>query len=232
MERGAVGSRFSGSGALPVHPAETRRQAQVASRSGAPTPARGSRRQPRSARAGAGWPRAPRSWKGQVSAGGEGGIRTPDTLASMPHFECGAFNHSATSPQRGRRLWRAALDNGGPSRLQGHFADKWQGMNAACPNRTPPWPERCRQSRQSAARSGLFGPVQRLTRQRPSSRDDAHPAWGLPAPVMFLNPRLTKRRPERSPALRQGRPNSAKGKKCSQSSKRAASSIASPPTMC
>ena len=30
--------------------------------------------------------------------GGEGGIRTPDTLASMPHFECGAFNHSATSP--------------------------------------------------------------------------------------------------------------------------------------
>ena len=31
--------------------------------------------------------------------GGEGGIRTPDTLASMPHFECGAFNRSATSPQ-------------------------------------------------------------------------------------------------------------------------------------
>ena len=32
------------------------------------------------------------------SAGGEGGIRTPDTVARMPHFECGAFNHSATSP--------------------------------------------------------------------------------------------------------------------------------------
>ena len=30
--------------------------------------------------------------------GGEGGIRTPDTLARMPHFECGAFDHSATSP--------------------------------------------------------------------------------------------------------------------------------------
>jgi hypothetical protein len=30
--------------------------------------------------------------------GGEGGIRTPDRLAPMPHFECGAFNHSATSP--------------------------------------------------------------------------------------------------------------------------------------
>ena len=31
--------------------------------------------------------------------GGEGGIRTLDTLASMPHFECGAFNRSATSPE-------------------------------------------------------------------------------------------------------------------------------------
>ena len=34
--------------------------------------------------------------------GGEGGIRTHDTLASMPHFECGAFDHSATSPGRVR----------------------------------------------------------------------------------------------------------------------------------
>jgi hypothetical protein len=34
------------------------------------------------------------------SIGGEGGIRTHDTLASMPHFECGAFNHSTTSPTR------------------------------------------------------------------------------------------------------------------------------------
>src|SRR5262245_22365131 len=31
--------------------------------------------------------------------GGEGGIRTPGTLASTPHFECGAINHSATSPE-------------------------------------------------------------------------------------------------------------------------------------
>src|ERR1700745_4296420 len=30
--------------------------------------------------------------------GGEGGIRTPDRLTPMPHFECGAFNRSATSP--------------------------------------------------------------------------------------------------------------------------------------
>ena len=42
--------------------------------------------------------------------GGEGGIRTPDTVARMPHFECGAFNHSATSPEgrdRARGLWRS-----------------------------------------------------------------------------------------------------------------------------
>src|SRR5262245_47506815 len=32
-------------------------------------------------------------------SGGEGGIRTPDTVTRMPQFECGAFNHSATSPE-------------------------------------------------------------------------------------------------------------------------------------
>jgi tRNA-uridine 2-sulfurtransferase len=32
--------------------------------------------------------------------GGEAGIRTLGTLAGTPHFECGAFDHSATSPQR------------------------------------------------------------------------------------------------------------------------------------
>ena len=30
--------------------------------------------------------------------GGEGGIRTPDTLARTPVFETGPFNHSGTSP--------------------------------------------------------------------------------------------------------------------------------------
>ncbi len=39
---------------------------------------------------------------GIVPNGGEGGIRTPGTLASTPHFECGAFNHSATSPKTTR----------------------------------------------------------------------------------------------------------------------------------
>ena len=33
-------------------------------------------------------------------SGGEGGIRTLGTVAGTPHFECGAFDHSATSPQK------------------------------------------------------------------------------------------------------------------------------------
>ena len=40
--------------------------------------------------------------------GGEGGIRTPDTVARTPHFECGAFNHSATSPRHERLADRLA----------------------------------------------------------------------------------------------------------------------------
>src|SRR3954466_1658963 len=45
--------------------------------------------------------RCDKTWRG-----GEGGIRTPDTVARMPHFECGAFDHSATSPEVGTRRAR------------------------------------------------------------------------------------------------------------------------------
>src|SRR5690606_8128382 len=34
----------------------------------------------------------------QLSIGGWGGIRTPETLAGLPVFKTGAFNHSATHP--------------------------------------------------------------------------------------------------------------------------------------
>jgi hypothetical protein len=37
---------------------------------------------------------------GALFYGGQGGIRTHDTLAGMPHFECGAFNRSTTCPSR------------------------------------------------------------------------------------------------------------------------------------
>jgi hypothetical protein len=36
---------------------------------------------------------------GLKTSGGEGGIRTPDTLSGMPVFKTGAINHSATSPR-------------------------------------------------------------------------------------------------------------------------------------
>src|SRR5215204_3451214 len=58
-------------------------------------------------------------------AGGEGGIRTPDRLAPMPHFECGAFDHSATSPgamtgdSLGPRSGRVLGEDGGPGKARG-----------------------------------------------------------------------------------------------------------------
>src|SRR6187549_1078018 len=55
--------------------------------------------------------------------GGEGGIRTPDRLAPMPHFECGAFDHSATSPgamtgRFGPRSGRVLGEDGGPGKAR------------------------------------------------------------------------------------------------------------------
>ncbi len=50
-----------------------------------------------------------------AKAGGEGGIRTHGTVARTPHFECGAFDHSATSPlesARRRRLPAPGRDAG------------------------------------------------------------------------------------------------------------------------
>ena len=41
---------------------------------------------------------------------GQGGIRTPDTLAGITVFETVAFDHSATCPQA-ILLYRAAGDN-------------------------------------------------------------------------------------------------------------------------
>src|SRR5690349_7676564 len=39
-----------------------------------------------------------------MSYGGEGGIRTPDTLSGMSAFEADRFNHSRTSPRREGRV--------------------------------------------------------------------------------------------------------------------------------
>src|ERR671910_2497850 len=49
---------------------------------------------------------------GAKQDGGEGGIRTPETVARMPHFECGAFNHSATSPSPGEAFLAPYMGGG------------------------------------------------------------------------------------------------------------------------
>ena len=43
----------------------------------------------------------------ESKAGGEGGIRTPDTLSGMAAFEAARFNRSRTSPRQiGNKLTR------------------------------------------------------------------------------------------------------------------------------
>jgi hypothetical protein len=65
--------------------------------------------------------------------GGEGGIRTPDTVARMPHFECGAIDHSATSPTTDQRQ-RACVACAGSDRRTGRCA--WGGIyHVATPRR-------------------------------------------------------------------------------------------------
>ncbi len=62
---------------------------------------------------------APLFVRGFGGRGGEGGIRTPGTVTRTPHFECGPFNHSGTSPFGGTNIgvfWESA---GG--RVQGKF---------------------------------------------------------------------------------------------------------------
>ena len=86
-----------------------------------------------------------------MGAGGEGGIRTPDRLAPMPHFECGAFNHSATSPGRAKSgpepPWSAPCSRRGRPARQGaesqihRIVDRSAGPDLARP-RHPSGPRR------------------------------------------------------------------------------------------
>jgi hypothetical protein len=68
--------------------------------------------------------------------GGEGGIRTPDRLAPMPHFECGAFDHSATSPGAmagdlvSPRSGRVLGEDGGPDKAVGPTNSAASGREA------------------------------------------------------------------------------------------------------
>jgi hypothetical protein len=70
--------------------------------------------------------------------GGEGGIRTHDTLASMPHFECGAFNHSTTSPfGPGKPLVPSRFTRGG-GRVVGWRPRNWAERTVPTVSRPAP----------------------------------------------------------------------------------------------
>src|SRR3954452_13145663 len=77
-----------------------------------------------------------------LKSGGEGGIRTPDRLAPMPHFECGAFDHSATSPGA---IWGDSSPAVGASSRRG-----WRARQGAGP-RIPRGP-----NREKGAKNGAF----------------------------------------------------------------------------
>jgi hypothetical protein len=61
--------------------------------------------------------------------GGEGGIRTHDTVARTPHFECGTFNHSATSP--------SGQNAGSGTPRRGQVIRESRSGNKRCRDRTP-----------------------------------------------------------------------------------------------
>ena len=58
--------------------------------------------------------RRPRGWRDAERGSGEGGIRTHGRDEPTPHFECGTFGHSVTSPAVGG----AVMIDPSPSRVE------------------------------------------------------------------------------------------------------------------
>src|SRR6516165_3149762 len=106
-----------------------------------------------------------------VAVGGEGGIRTPDTLASMPHFECGAFNHSATSPEPKTGLKRLRMD--------GRYVTKRAKTDKGCPAYIAPRSTRhgCRNDAKCAEIGSTEGVARRLHDARPARHFDSRALW-------------------------------------------------------
>ena len=168
--------------------------------------------------------------------GGEEGIRTPDTVARMPHFECGAFNHSATSPRRGCAWLRGRCHTHLPRLTQGD----------SCPCKTA-----CRSVKKDPFVLDLNAafpyppPIHGVGRlapsvfvgPRPGKTAPGKPAiWGTgqqfspPRRLANIRNRLNKKTAARLTAT--SRTEHGKAKKCSQSSKPAESNTPLPPTTC
>jgi hypothetical protein len=145
--------------------------------------------------------------------GGEGGIRTPDRLAPMPHFECGTFNHSATSPGRSEsavaRGWLAGVlgEVGAPDKPPDRkFGEAWQtAINAGRPQavaardgrRTAPSPrsDAIQRTKPHASRRHA-APVAQTWRG--TVRETVPPAWRL-RPWLSWPSCLPSSRPWRRP---------------------------------
>ena len=105
--------------------------------------------------------------------GGEGEIRTPDRLAPMPHFECGAFNHSATSPQG--RAAGAARVVGAANSMGPHTRQAPANKNTASAGRNQTaakaWPSAGPASGKNPSDKSCLCRRIALTRPTPSGRE-------------------------------------------------------------
>jgi hypothetical protein len=108
--------------------------------------------------------------------GGEGRIRPPDRLAPMPHFECGALDHSAISP--GATM--GDLGHRGWSELQARAAAQTpRAISSPCRWFSTAGPAGGRNPVRSARM-----PWRRSARRhvRPASEDPEPAAWSTPRP--------------------------------------------------
>ena len=68
-----------------------------------------------------------------VKAGGEGGIRTPDTLSGMPVFKTGVFDRSTTSPALCDRTFAITGNRGPQKRLDCRNLSLHEGVSVWVP---------------------------------------------------------------------------------------------------
>src|SRR3954451_18505404 len=123
--------------------------------------------------------------------GGEGGIRTPGTVARTPHFECGAIDHSATSPWSRRQLARSMgryVSNAGGRNKSGGGTIEIAGLIATC-RRDQAWP--------GARADTMLARVRRAAREQscdPLGRRDRQPAAFAPEMGLIGSQHVAQRR--------------------------------------
>jgi hypothetical protein len=135
--------------------------------------------------------------------GGEGGIRTPDSLATMSDFESGAFNralppllpvnHSSVAPRPATQVQVTGL-----GRATHRLLVYWLGCACAMPN--PIVPDRSMMQRTAVARARRLDPI-----RCPFSFKLPGPTPGVPEPLasgaaQCIQPQALHRIPQCPPA--------------------------------